>query len=148
MDLEVVQPLWISIDQSNNYRKEFSWLHFDNEPRVQEGQLVKDQQFYRPISLIHLIFSRKCNEQQHGYDSSIPFKAIWYLDKDKQLPQEEKTSWIKGPIFLKSVLAIETVLEPHFNLGDKENPSIISSLQKKFSARIDPSIFASIAPGL
>ena len=30
--------------QSNTYRKDLSWLHFDNEPRVQEKQQVKDQQ--------------------------------------------------------------------------------------------------------
>ena len=32
------------IHQSNTYRKELSWPHFDNEPRVQEKQQVKDQQ--------------------------------------------------------------------------------------------------------
>ena len=29
-----VQPIQINIYQSNTYRKELSWLHFDNEPRV------------------------------------------------------------------------------------------------------------------
>ena len=29
---------------SNTYRKDLSWPHFDNEPRVQEKQQVKDQQ--------------------------------------------------------------------------------------------------------
>ena len=67
----------MSIDQSNSYRKEVSRLHFDNEPRVQEDQLVKDQQFYRPVSVAHLRFPSKCNEQQHRYGNSIPVKAIW-----------------------------------------------------------------------
>ena len=31
---------------SNTYRKELSWLHFDNEPKVQERQQVKDQNSY------------------------------------------------------------------------------------------------------
>ena len=30
--------------QVNNYRKDLSLLHFDNGPRVQEMQQVKDQQ--------------------------------------------------------------------------------------------------------
>ena len=30
--------------QSNTYRKELSWPHFDDEPRIQEKQQVKDQQ--------------------------------------------------------------------------------------------------------
>ena len=30
----------MNISQSNTYKKDLSWLHFDNEPRVQ----VKDQQ--------------------------------------------------------------------------------------------------------
>ena len=43
----------MSIDQSNSCRKEFSWLHFDDEPR--EGdQWRKDQQSYRPVSVAHL----------------------------------------------------------------------------------------------
>ena len=33
-----------NIYQSNTYKKDLSWLHFDNEPRVQEKQQVKDQQ--------------------------------------------------------------------------------------------------------
>ena len=54
----------------------------------------------------------------------------------------------QGSHFLKSVLAIETVLELQFNLEEKDNPCIISSLQKNFAPRTDPSIFASIAPEL
>ena len=34
----------MKIYQSNTYRKDLSWLHFDDEPRVQEKQQVKDQQ--------------------------------------------------------------------------------------------------------
>ena len=39
--VEPVEPVQMNIYQSNNYRKDFSWLHFGNEPRVQERQ-VKD----------------------------------------------------------------------------------------------------------
>ena len=36
----------MNIYQSNTYRKNLSWLHFDDEARVQEMQQVKDQQTY------------------------------------------------------------------------------------------------------
>ena len=38
---------WASSDehlQSNTYRKDLSWLHFDKEPRFQGKQQVKEQQ--------------------------------------------------------------------------------------------------------
>ena len=34
----------IDIYQSNTYRDDLSWQHFDNEPKVQERQQVKEQQ--------------------------------------------------------------------------------------------------------
>ena len=42
----------MSIDQSNSYRKEFIWLHFDDESRVQVDQWVKDQKSYRSVSVM------------------------------------------------------------------------------------------------
>ena len=42
--MEPVEPVQMNINQSNTYRKDLSWLHFDDEPRVQERQQVKDQQ--------------------------------------------------------------------------------------------------------
>ena len=38
------QLVQMNIYQSNTYRKDLSWLHFNNEPMVQERQQVKDQQ--------------------------------------------------------------------------------------------------------
>ena len=34
--MESVQPVQMNTYQSNNYKKDLSWLHFDNEPMVQE----------------------------------------------------------------------------------------------------------------
>ena len=36
----------MNIYQSNTYRKDLNWLHFDDEPWVQGRQQVKDQQSY------------------------------------------------------------------------------------------------------
>ena len=37
-EVEPVEPVQKNIYQSNTYRKDLSWPHFDNEPRVQEKQ--------------------------------------------------------------------------------------------------------------
>ena len=42
--VEPVEPVLKNIYQSNTYRKDLSWPHFNNEPRVLEKQHVKDQQ--------------------------------------------------------------------------------------------------------
>ena len=44
MEVEPVEPLQINIYQSNTYRKDLSWLQFNDEQRVQERQQVKNQQ--------------------------------------------------------------------------------------------------------
>ena len=41
---EPVAPVLKNIYQSNTYRKNLSWTHFDNEPTVQEKQQGKDKQ--------------------------------------------------------------------------------------------------------
>ena len=41
-EVEPVQPVQMNINQSNTYRKKLSWLHFGEEPGVQESQQVKD----------------------------------------------------------------------------------------------------------
>ena len=41
-----VKPVQMNIYESNTYRKDLSWLHFDDEPWIQERQQVKDQQSY------------------------------------------------------------------------------------------------------
>ena len=44
MEVESVEPVLKNIYHSNTYRKDLSWPHLDDEPRVQEKQQVKDQQ--------------------------------------------------------------------------------------------------------
>ena len=41
---EPVQLLQMNINQTNTYRKDLSWLYFDDEPRVQERYQVKERQ--------------------------------------------------------------------------------------------------------
>ena len=42
-EVEPVQVIQMNNYQSDSYRKDLSWLHSDDEPRVQETQRVKDQ---------------------------------------------------------------------------------------------------------
>ena len=42
--MEPVEPVLNNIYQSSTYRKDVNWPHFDDEPRVQEKQQMKDQQ--------------------------------------------------------------------------------------------------------
>ena len=42
--MQSIKPVLKNNYQSNTYRKDLSWPHFDDEPRVQEMQQAKDQQ--------------------------------------------------------------------------------------------------------
>ena len=42
--MKPVEPVLKNISQNNTCRKDLSWPHFDDEPRVQEKQQRKDQQ--------------------------------------------------------------------------------------------------------
>ena len=41
--VELVESVFKKIYQSNTYKKDLGWPHFDNEPRVQDMQQVKEQ---------------------------------------------------------------------------------------------------------
>ena len=41
-EVEPAEQVQMNIYQSNAYRKNLSWLHFNNEPRTQDRQQVKD----------------------------------------------------------------------------------------------------------
>ena len=45
-EVKPLEPAEMIIYQSNTYRKDLSWLYFDDEPRVQERQQKKDQKSY------------------------------------------------------------------------------------------------------
>ena len=41
-EAEQIQPVQMNIYQGNIYGKGLSWLHFDDDPKAQETQQVKD----------------------------------------------------------------------------------------------------------
>ena len=73
--MEPVEPVQMSIYLRNTYRKELSWLHFDDEPRVKERQQVKDQQFCKSVFVAYVAIPGQ--ENQPSYESSIPCKTVW-----------------------------------------------------------------------
>ena len=66
----------MKIYQSNTYRKDFSWLHFDDEPRVQERQQVKNQQSCICAFVADLTTPSSNLEHQHRHDNSIPRMVV------------------------------------------------------------------------
>ena len=53
--MESVEPVQTSIDQRNNYRKDLSRLHFDDELSDQMRQRVKDHQYYIFVFVAYLM---------------------------------------------------------------------------------------------
>ena len=56
----------------NNYRKDFSQLHFDNETGVQEKQQGKNQQSCKYLSVACLTVPSSNQEHQARHGNSIP----------------------------------------------------------------------------
>ena len=44
-NVEAVEPVPMKICQSNTYRKDLSWLHFDNEPKVPANPIFLKDNF-------------------------------------------------------------------------------------------------------
>ena len=53
-ELEPVEPVQMNIYESNTYRKDLSWLHLNNGPRVQEKQQAEDQHSHISVFLAYL----------------------------------------------------------------------------------------------
>ena len=118
--MEPVEPVQKNIYQSNTYRKDLSRPHFDDEPRVQEKQEVKDQQSCTSPDVTTVLHTR-------AYGRFIEIQSNL---------RRNFTERIKAPIFLEAVLAIEIerLQESQSNLEEKVNPSI---LKDDFSPRTD-----------
>ena len=57
---------WIN---SDTYKKDFSWLHLDNETRVQESQQVKDQQSCISVSVFYPTIPSSNQEHQPNHNN-------------------------------------------------------------------------------
>ena len=73
--MEPIEPVQMNIYKSNNYRKDLSWLHFDDEPQIQERQQGKDQQSCISAFVYYLTISSL--EHQPRHDNSTLCMAVW-----------------------------------------------------------------------
>ena len=103
--MEPVEPVKKNIYQSNTYRKDLSWLHFTNEPRVEEKHQVKESCIF--------IFAApsSCKEHQNRRDNSIPYMDVWWIYRDTEQTPEKATSQNK----------LRTNLGPNFHEGSFSN---------------------------
>ena len=121
-----VQPVQMNICQSKTCRKDLSWLHLVDEPRVQKRQQVKSHQFYAPAQAW-----QKYSMQGHMLD----LKRYRTTSGKRNFIEQ-----IKVPIFLEAVLAIEIMWESKLNL--EEN---LWGLKRWFLLKSRPSYFNIIA---
>ena len=63
-EVESAEPVQMNIYQSNIYKKDLSWLHFDDEPWVQERQQVKVQQSSISVFIAYLTMPRDTEQPQ------------------------------------------------------------------------------------
>ena len=141
-----VEPLQMNIYQSNTYKKELSWLYFNDKPSVQERQQVKNQQ-------LHIRFCSLSNNSssnwEHQPDITTVFHAWPYgrfIEIQSNLRRKKLHTRNQGSNFLGgSYINRDNVRAPIQYGRERVNPSI---LKDDFSSRTDPSIFTSIAPVL
>ena len=106
--MEPVEPVQKNIYQSNTYRKDLSWLHFDDEPRVQEMQQVKGSTY----PFLELIQEFQVAIRSTSPDMTAVFRTWSYgrfIEIQSKLRETNFIERIKAPIFLEAVLAIETM---------------------------------------
>ena len=87
---EPSEPVDMNTYQINNYRKNVTRLHFEDEPKVQGRQLVKDQRSCISLSVAYLTTPTSNQEHQPRDDNSIPCMTAWQIYTEQL--QEKETS--------------------------------------------------------
>ena len=90
--MEPVEPNLKNIYRKVTYRKDLSWPHFDNEPKVQEKQQVKDQQSCIFAFVACLTIPSSNQGHQSRCDNSIQDMGVWQIYRDIEQHQENETS--------------------------------------------------------
>ena len=117
--MEPVESVLKNIYQSNTCRKDLSWQHFDNQPRVQEKQQAKDQQPRIFILVVPIQFRREGQPQ---------YLKRWFF--------------LKNRFFLNHLFNVRTCLPILVEPIDLGNSVII------FLGHLLPPPFSSILPFL
>ena len=100
-----IQPAQMDIYQSITYSKDFSWLHFHDEPRVQERLQVKGQQSYILVSVAYLTYPSSTSPDMATVFYASPYSTLIKIRATSG--ERNFIEQIKPPIFLETVLAIK-----------------------------------------
>ena len=117
------------------------WLHFNDAPRVQEKQQVKDQWYYILISVVNLSYPSSSYELKSRYDNSAPMQGhLVYLQRKRRTSGERIN---QGCNFLGGGFSnrVNVRAPIHFR---RERLYCTSILKNDFSLRTDPPILTSI----
>ena len=82
----------MNICQSNNYRKDLSWLPFDNEPSVQERQQVKKQQSCISVILRSEGIQLPNDEAMKNIEDRVGHKKKYFCCKVKEILKSKLNS--------------------------------------------------------
>ena len=123
---EPAEPVQMNVYQSTTYKKDLSWLHFDDEPRVQERQWVKDQQFYKSVFVAY---------------PTIPHMTTVFHAWPYGLRRGKFHRTNQGSIFLGERLTNRDNIRAPIQSRRESQSSI---LKNEFSSRTDPFILAPV----
>ena len=134
----------MNIYQGNTYRKDLSWLHFNDESRVQERQQVKDQLSYKSVAVGYLKF-------QVAYRStSLDMTTVFHASPYGRFIEVQSNPWRKkrhrinqGSNFLGSSFSNTDNVRAATQFRRERKPSILNN---DFSSRTDPFIVTLITP--
>ena len=129
--------------QNNTYRKGLSWLHFDDEPRIQRQQ-VKDQQSC--ISVFVAFPTIPSSNLEHQPRNTTVFHTWPYgrfTEIQSNLRRKNLRRMNQGSDFPVGSFSNRDNVRAQIQSEEKVNPSI---LKDDFSSITDLSIFTSIAP--
>ena len=76
-EVEPVQSVLNNMYQSNTYRKDLSWPHFNDAPRAQEKQQVKDQQSCILVFVVCVIIPSSNWGHRPRRGNNIPYMGVW-----------------------------------------------------------------------
>ena len=136
--MEPIEPAQMKIYQSNTYRKDLSWLHFDDEPRVQERQQMKDQQFCISISVAYpamQVATRSTSPDMTTVFYTWPYGRFIEIQSNLRRKKLHRMNQVSN--FLGGSFSNRDNVRAQIQFKEKVNPSI---LKDYFSSRTDPSI--------
>ena len=127
-EVEPVEPVQMNICQGNTYRKDLTWLHFNNKPAGSKEATSEGS------TVLHIHFCSLSNnsKKQLGIPAQTWLFHAWSYDRFTEIQSNLRRKKLHRT-------------NQGSNLEEKINPSI---LKEYFFSRTEPFIFTLIAPVL